>query len=125
MEKRVKLFITFALLIILVAMLYIFTDWFSRVTGYFTGEDEISKLSQCLKKENSQLYISLNCAACEKQKNLFNKAINSLTIVDCSSDGENCPNIRELPAWYIKGSIYYGYKNISELKDLSGCIMQK
>ncbi len=121
MEKRVQVLITFIIAILLVTGLYIFTDWFSKVTGYFSGEDEKAKLAQCLDKQNAEFYSDISCPDCEKQKKIFGSQINSINIIECGEEMQNCPSIREIPAWYINKTIHYGYFNITELDKLSGC----
>ncbi len=121
METKYKVILSFVILVLIVAGLYIFTDWFSKVTGYLLGEEETVKLARCLDKKNSEFYDSINCVDCEKQRKLFGKAMKFITIVDCGENKELCKNIREVPAWYIDKNIYYGYKDINELKDISGC----
>src|SRR3989344_2153859 len=108
MELKYKTLLSFGILILIVAGLYIFTDWFSKVTGYLAGEDETVKLSQCLHKKDAEFYDSINCADCEKQRKLFGKAMKFITVVDCGDNKELCKNIREVPAWYIDKNIYYG-----------------
>jgi len=107
--------------IVLIAGLYTFTDWFSQVTGYFTGESEKEKIALCLNGLGSEFYTSLSCADCEKQEKLFGNAFSKITQVDCGPDKVNCPNIREIPAWYIDKQIHYGFKSLNELKAISGC----
>ena len=121
MEAKYKVILSFIVLVFIVTGLYIFTDWFSKVTGYLAGEDEIAKLAKCLDKKDAEFYDSINCADCEKQRKMFGRAIKFITVVDCGNNKELCKNIREVPAWYIDKNIYYGYKNITELKDISGC----
>lgn len=122
MEKTIKLFITFAFLVILISGLYIFTNWFSIITGYFVGEDEKAQLANCLSGQGAEFYDSEFCADCEKQKQLFGKAISLIHIIDCGKEKELCPNIKSVPAWYINKKIHYGFKNITELQQLSNCI---
>jgi hypothetical protein len=102
-------------------MLYIFTDWFSKVTGYILGEDEKTKVAHCLEGQDVEFYTNKFCAECERQRDVFGSSIRFVNNVDCGKDKEKCPHIREIPAWYINKTIYYGYKNLTELKDLSDC----
>lgn len=121
MQKRTRVMITFGGIIILIAFLYIFTNWFSVVTGYLKGEDDSVKLANCLGEKNAEFYGNEFCVECEKQRTDFRNSLSSINYVDCGRDKQNCPNIKEIPAWYISGKIYYGYKNSSELKQISGC----
>ncbi|MBI2452144.1 hypothetical protein HYV50_03640 [Candidatus Pacearchaeota archaeon] len=121
MEKRTKVLVTFIVVIFLVAGLYIFTDWFSKVTGYFSGESEKLKLSKCLSNQGAEFYGTTLCAECEKQKEIFGDNFKLITYVDCGEDKSLCPNIREIPAWYINKNIHYGFKNLTQLEEISGC----
>ncbi len=124
MKKKYRVFITFLVIVALITTLYIFTDWFSKVTGYIFGEEEQIRVARCLEKHGAEFYTSLYCAECEKQKQLFGTAIKLIKSVDCGEDKEFCPNVRELPAWYINKEIHYGLKNISELNTLAACNTQ-
>lgn len=121
MERRIKVMLTFLALVILIAGLYTFTDWFSKVTGYFTGEGEINKLIICLNNNDAEFYTSLFCADCEKQQKLFGQKLSLIKQINCGNNKELCPNIKSIPAWYINGNIYYGYKDLNELKEIFGC----
>jgi hypothetical protein len=121
MEKKTKLFITFMSLIVLVGSLYYFTDFISKVTGYFTGESETAKLAQCLSEKGAEFYGTELCADCEKQRKLFGQSFKLINEINCGKDKSLCPNIREIPAWYINKDIHYGLKTLNELKELSGC----
>ncbi|MBU0760220.1 MAG: hypothetical protein ABII03_00165 [Nanoarchaeota archaeon] len=124
MEKKFQVMLTFAALIVLVAGLYIFTNWFSIITGYFTGESEQARLAQCLQKQGAELYSSDFCSECEQQKTVFGKSFAQINYIDCGKEKENCPNIQQVPAWFIPNSeekIHYGLKTLNELKNLAGC----
>ena len=124
MEKRLKLFITFFILVVIISGLYLFSNWFSIITGYFTGEDEKVKLAECLAGKNAEFYGSDYCVECEKQREIFGTAFKNINYIDCGKEKENCPNINRIPAWYIGNNdseIYYGFKNLTELRKISGC----
>jgi hypothetical protein len=121
MEKKIKVMATFIVLVVLISGLYAFTNWFSIITGYIGGEEDSVKLAQCLDGKGAELYGSIYCPDCEAQVKLFGRAIKFISRVDCGKDGELCPNIQEIPAWYIDKKIYYGYKSFDELREISGC----
>lgn len=122
MEKRHKIIFTFAFLILLITVLYFFTDWFSKATGYIIGEDSDKELARCLTEKNAKLYTTNNCNYCDKQKKLFgNEAIKYLDYDDCSENIVECSKLESVPAWAINGEIYYGVKSLNELRILSGC----
>lgn len=121
MKQKIRVLVTFAFIIALVASLYIFTNWFSLITGYLKGEGETEKLATCLAEKNVEFYTSAFCANCEKQAQLFGRAFEKIRQVDCGREKENCPNVREIPAWYVNQQIVYGIKTIDELKEISAC----
>jgi hypothetical protein len=127
MQTKYKAMMSFTILLVMIFGLYFFTDWFSKVTGYLGGEDERTKLAQCLDNLDAEFYDGEYCVECEKQRKLFGTAMRFVDSVVCETEpgGEvvdiRCENLREIPAWYINGSIYYGYQNISELREISGC----
>ena len=122
MKPRTKVLVSFIFIVFLVSGLYVFTDWFSRVTGYFGGEAQTEKLVNCLNSKGVQVYVSLYCPDCEKQRNDFGKHWKGLTIIECGDKKELCPNLRSVPAWYLGKTIHYGYKNFTDLQKLSGCV---
>lgn len=121
MRKQTQVMITFAILVFLMAGLYLFTDFISKVTGYFTGESEIDQLVSCLNDKGAEFYGTTFCADCENQAKLLGQSFGKIHYIDCGKDKELCPNIREIPAWYIDKQIYYGLKTIDELKEITNC----
>ena len=121
METKRKVAITFVVIIVLVSGLYFFTDWFSKVTGYFSGQDESERIANCLNDGGAEFYTAISCAECEKQALVFGRAFGIIDRVDCGDKGEKCENLRSVPAWYLNGNIYYGAKNLTELEDLGEC----
>tara|TARA_Y100000310_G_scaffold345811_1_gene470324 strand:- start:9086 stop:9433 length:348 start_codon:yes stop_codon:yes gene_type:complete len=113
--------ISFVILVGLMFGLYFVTDWFSKVTGYILGEDERERLANCLDESGAEFYSVWKCRDCENQIEIFGKSFDLIYEVGCGVEGEKCANVREFPAWYINGEVYYGLKEIDELKELSGC----
>ncbi len=121
MEKRNKLILTFSILIFLVITLYLFTDWFSKSTGYTIGEDPDIKLARCLSQKGALFYSSKSCSNCRLQENFFSDAFKFVPSIDCSSEYNKCSKLESLPAWFINGKIHYNIFSLNELKILSGC----
>ena len=121
MQSKTRVIVTFAILIVLVAGLYVFSNWFSLITGYTLGEDEKVVLAQCLDGKGARLYTSSTCPNCEDQIEIFGDAAAAfLNVVECN-DAEVCPAERGVPAWRINGEFYYGKKTFNELYEISGC----
>jgi len=116
-----KFFITLIILTTIVVGLFLFADWFSKTTGYAIGYNERSKTANCLFKIEAEFYGSPFCSECEAQKEVLGNSFSRIDYVDCGQNKELCPNIREIPAWYINKQIYYGTKSLSELKEIAGC----
>ena len=119
MRAYTKVLVSFAILVLTIFGIYVFTNWFSKVTGYTLGEDEKTRLASCL-SEKSVLYLSPNCFDCEDQLEIFGVAAELLKIKSCTSV-EKCPDLKGFPAWNIEGKTIYGKKSLQELIEASGC----
>lgn len=120
MQSQTKVFLTFGILVVMIGGLYFFSDWFSKVTGYQLGEDQKIRFIQCLNEKNTVYFRSEGCIECAKQEELIGARafalVNSFT---CTT--ESCANIKQVPAWQIGNSIFYGKKSFDELSAASGC----
>ncbi len=120
-KKFKKFLITLIILFVLVVGLYLFADWFSKTTGYSIDAEEKTKLAQCLSGKGVEFYCSESLSDCEKQKDILDTAFKYISYIDCGEDKALCPNVKEIPAWYIKKDFVFGVKSIKELRELSGC----
>lgn len=117
-----KVILSFVVLVVLIFGLYFFTDWFSKTTGYLIeDEEEETTLAKCLAEKNVKLYGSKKCPDCKKQRDFFGNGFKFVNYVECNGLGENCQELRLVPAWEINGEFYYGLKSLNELKIISGC----
>lgn len=120
MQRERRVLLSVAAIIVLIVGLYFFTDWFSKTTGYFLGEDQKISLARCLGTKNAQLYTKVQCVDCYRQQELLGEQTYALlSLVDC--DERNCSNLKSLPAWQINGQFYYGVHGFEQLSELSGC----
>lgn len=121
MDDRTKVIASFVFLVVLVFGLWMFTDWFSKVTGYFGGESETESLITCLQNQGVEYYSIINCKDCEEQEKTIGQAIDKIK-VSCGIEGESCKDIHgEFPVWYIGGEVKHGKFSLGELKEISGC----
>jgi hypothetical protein len=123
MRPRNKALLTFTILIFMISGMYLFTDWFSKTTGYVLGEDEKLRLAQCLTGEESVLYVSSSCLACKKQTELFGETALKFLEIEVCDEIEKCPELRGVPSWHIRGEFYYGVQELNELIEISGCVV--
>ena len=120
MDPRTRVVLTGGIIVVLVFGLYIFTDWFSKATGYVLGEDQKAAFANCLKEHGAVLYEGAECAACEKQRKILGEG--AYAIIPRVMCGEDlCKGLRSVPAWEIEGKLSYGTKTYAELDDLSIC----
>ncbi len=113
--------VTLMIIVLLVAMLYFFTDWFSMITGYSVSEGEKTNVAQCLASKEVVMYGTDSCKYCKKQKSLFGDSFGFINYVECSANVKACIGLEGYPAWKINGNIFYGLKNLDELKQLARC----
>ncbi len=120
MEKSTQVLLTISVLIGLVMGLYVFSDWFSKTTGYTLGEDQKIHFAECLKEQGTTLYITQDCWDCEQQQDLLGATVFVyVPIITCGED--LCQGLEKVPAWGINGTFYYGKKTFQELDQLSSC----
>lgn len=121
MRTQTRVFVTFFVLVMLIAGIYVFSDWFSKTTGYVLGEDQKIAFAECLASKKAIFYETTNCALCEKQRTLFGEASwRAITTYLCDSE-TRCTGLASLPAWEIEGKFYYGFKTFTELDEVSSC----
>lgn len=122
MQKRTKVILSFAFLVILVIGLYIFSEWFSKTTGYIVGEDADDRLAKCMTEKGARFYGSKSCPDCRKQESLFGlSAFKYINYVDCYKYPRLCGDLKSIPAWEINGRILYGVRMLNELRIFSNC----
>lgn len=124
MRTQTRVFTTFFVLIVLIAGIYFFSDWFSKTTGYVLGEDQKIAFADCLASKGAVFYETERCASCEKQRTLFGDAAwNKITTRFCDRE-TRCTGLSSLPAWEIEGTFHYGFKTFNELDAVSSCDVQ-
>tara|TARA_Y100000310_G_scaffold342129_1_gene443907 strand:+ start:332 stop:676 length:345 start_codon:yes stop_codon:yes gene_type:complete len=114
MKKDIKTYMILGIIVIAIIILI-----FSLKGNGNTPEQE---LAQCI-GENSELYSQLGCRYCEIQEDMFGSAYSYLNVIDCAYEPEKCQEaeIRGTPTWVINNEKYPGVREISELKQLTGC----
>lgn len=120
MQTQTRVLVTFMVLVGLIAGMYFFSDWFSKVTGYILGNSKEIELANCLREKGTVLYITENCVECYNQEQLLGeRAISLLERQECTDT--TCLGIRHFPAWEIEGKFYYGNKTLQELQTIAQC----
>ncbi len=120
MQAQTKVFLSFGILVLLIGGLYLFSDWFSKVTGYQLGEDQKIRFIQCLNEKNTVYFRSDSCVECDKQEALIGaRAFSLLHSLTCTP--ELCSAIRTTPAWQIGSRIVYGKQTFEQLSSFSNC----
>lgn len=123
MQAQTKVFATFGVLILMIGGLYLFSDWFSKVTGYQLGEDQKIRFIQCLNDQNTVYFRSESCVECDRQEALIGERAFALVKVFYCTE-EICSNLQRTPAWQIGTKIVYGQHSFEELSEISGCPLE-
>ena len=121
MKAKTKFIVSFLVLCFVLVGFYFFSQQLSLITGYSIGGGDLSDFTECLNKNSVEFYTGQECPGCEMQSKVFGNSFKNINKYNCGVDMENCPNLRGIPAWFIQGEIHYGFKNLSELEELSGC----
>lgn len=120
MEKRQKVFVSAAIILILIGAFWIITHKITSTTGLTVSQtpDEIAK---CLTESGAKMYGSKYCSHCAEQKALFGEAFQFISYVECTENPSACSGFEGVPAWIIKDKVYYGAQSLEKLKELAGC----
>jgi len=128
MKPGLKVGITILILITLVFVFYYSSRAISNVTGksilgWIIKEDtgKYDSFAQCLTKKGAKMYGSKSCNYCSKQKAMFADSFQYVDYVECAEQQELCQGLTGVPAWEIKGKLYYGVQELDELSELTGC----
>ena len=124
MNRGQKIIISVLAIIFLIVIFYFTTEYISATTGYAVkGELTPEQLAKCLTENGVRMYGSMYCPHCAEQKELFGESFALINYTECANpDNANaCSNLQGVPAWIIKGNIYYGKQELLKLRKLSGC----
>ncbi len=121
MNTQTRVLVTFFVLVALIMSAYLFSDWFSKTTGYVLGEDQKIAFAECLASKGTVFYETANCADCYAQQTLFGIAAWELIEKRACDAQTKCVGLTSLPAWELEGKFYYGFKEFSEIDAISTC----
>lgn len=121
MRTQTRVFVTFFVLVVLIVGIYLFSDWFSKATGYALGEDQKIAFATCLVSKGVVLYETPDCLACEQQRTLLGESAYDLIPKQRCTKETRCNGLKEIPAWELEGVFSYGKKTYEQLDALSSC----
>ena len=137
MDKKIKVFISFGILAVLVFGFWFASKTITAVTGksilgWLIKEEkkDSNQLLTCLIDKNVKMYGAQDCGHCQNEKNLFNNSQIFLknVYVECDSAGENSQyelclekGISGYPTWEVNGKLYPGERTIEQISSLTGC----
>lgn len=120
MDSKTRVFITLGAIVMMIFGLYIFTDWFSKATGYVLGEDQKAAFITCLNEHGDLYFEQTSCVECDKQRDLLGE--NAYQLMNKERCGQDlCKGLKSVPAWSIEGKFYYGVKSFEDLDKISSC----
>jgi hypothetical protein len=124
MEKGRKIIISVLAIVLLIGVFYFMTKYITITTGYAVNNDLTpEQLAKCLTEKGIKMYGSMYCPHCAEQKALFGDSFKLVNYVECTNpdNAAACAGLKGVPAWDIKGQIYYGKQELSKLRELGGC----
>ncbi|MEM4271583.1 MAG: hypothetical protein QXD13_00620 [Candidatus Pacearchaeota archaeon] len=116
MNKKQKIILGIALLIVTVIVIFIFSNNPNNASAQTPEE-----VAKCLSEKGVVMYGSKYCPHCAEQKALFKDAFSLINYVECTKKPEECSGLAGVPAWKVGESIYYGTTGLSDLAGLAGC----
>lgn len=126
MNKKIKVLISFGILILLAVAFYLISYAITKYTGYtITGKAVYSKqekiqIANCLTNKGVVLYCSSLSLNCLRQKASLGEAFEYITYLDCNENPDECEDLN-LPAWKISNRFYYGIRDLGNLAESTGC----
>lgn len=119
METKMKVVISFFVIIFLGAFFLLTTKFITKTTGYGINEASEVALAQCLEVKGIVLYTG-ECGECLKQKKEFGVGYKFIETRNCDEFPDLCSGIN-IPAWRINNSLIEGFHSLRELSNISGC----
>lgn len=123
MEQKKKVFLTFVLLIAILAGFWFIGKAITAFTGYSITEiKNLEQFTKCLANK-TELYVNAGCSHCANQKSLFGDSLKYLKITDCAVDTDKCieAGVTQVPTWIINNEKAVGVQSLKKLSELSEC----
>ena len=113
------------------ALFLILTIFISGCTSTQPVEkSELDEFAKCLKESGLEMYGSMTCSVCKKQRDLFGSSFQFVGEIECHPQGENSQtelclekNVERTPTWIINDEKHEGYQTLETLSELSGCVI--
>jgi hypothetical protein len=92
---------------------------------YFKPKMDYSDFAKCLTDKGAVMYGTYWCSHCKAQKAEFGDAFQFVNYVECTVDTDKCTEdkINGFPTWIINNTHYEGKQDLSELANLTGCVL--
>ena len=114
MKRDTKIYLILGIIIIAI----IIGIYLIKKPAPITDEETIKCIAQ-----NSIVYSSKTCSACDYQKDLFGDHYNLINEIECTKEPQKCldAGVSGTPTWIINNKKYPGARQIKDLKELTGC----
>tara|TARA_Y100000310_G_C20686057_1_gene819064 strand:- start:1563 stop:1958 length:396 start_codon:yes stop_codon:yes gene_type:complete len=128
MDKKVKVLITFGILILLGVGFYLASYTITKTTGYtitgravYTKEEKI-QIAKCITTQGVELYCSTLSLNCQRQKKDLGDSFEFISYVDCGEEKNlnECEGL-DLPSWKINNRFFKGIRDLGSLATSTGC----
>jgi hypothetical protein len=114
---------SFSFLIIAVAALVL-----SGCSGTEREVGELDDFATCVKESGLEMYGSMTCSVCKRQRELFGSSFDLVGEIECHPRGENpqtqlCfeKGIEKTPTWILGEQRLEGFQTLETLAEMSGC----
>lgn len=122
MGPKKRIYISLAILIVLVVAFYFVTNEVSKYSGYSVSET-YTDFEKCLMKQNLALYINSSDTDNTIKNSGVVDYIQFFIIKNCLNNNQPCGdnNVATFPTWIINGNKIEGDLTINKLSALTGC----
>ncbi len=136
MNSKLKVLVTFLVLVGIILIFYFGTKMITKVAGksiisfdwLIKDINTLEDFAKCLTEKEVKMYGGFWCGHCQNQKKKFGDAWDFVNYVECDARGENAQvdlciakGIGGYPTWEINGKLYPGEMTLERLAELSWC----
>ncbi|MEM0360829.1 MAG: hypothetical protein QXK06_05865 [Candidatus Diapherotrites archaeon] len=113
-----------AMLLAIAAITIIVLAWIALTNHQKPSNGVSEEFAKCLSEKGFVMAGTMQCHACQAQKELFGKSFEFIKFKDCEKEWLWCEQnqILQYPTWVLPdGSKSIGVKTIASLSEMSGC----
>jgi glutaredoxin len=125
-DKTIKIIIA-SILVVAIVSLIAYTSFGigGKAIIDTSSNSELDVFARCLSENKVVMYGTEWCSYCNRQKELFGNSFREVTFIDCDKNKALCQSegITGYPTWKVNGNSYPGLKTLTQLSEISGCLI--